>query len=135
MVDNLTILSFLTPKSDTFYIFDKSTVRQALEKMDYHRFTTIPIIDENGCYVNSLSDGDLLRFLKNLKDYDMKSLEMCDISMVERYRPYKSIKIDASMDEVINLIKQQNFIPVVDDRNTFIGIIRRSVIIEYLTNK
>ncbi|MNG37434.1 hypothetical protein D3C84_1247830 [compost metagenome] len=41
------------------------------------------------------------------------------------------VSIDADMEDLINLAKVQNFVPVVDDMNRFIGIVRRSQIIEY----
>lgn len=43
----------------------------------------------------------------------------------------KPVSIDARMEDLINLAKVQNFVPVVDDMNRFIGIVRRSLIIEY----
>lgn len=41
------------------------------------------------------------------------------------------VSIDADMEDLINLAKVQNFVPVVDDMKRFIGIVRRSQIIEY----
>jgi predicted transcriptional regulator len=35
------------------------------------------------------------------------------------------------MEDLISLAKSQNFVPVVDDMNRFIGIVRRSDIIDY----
>ncbi|MNE72970.1 hypothetical protein D3C80_1689520 [compost metagenome] len=43
----------------------------------------------------------------------------------------KAVQIDARMDDLISLAKVQNFVPVVDDMNRFIGIVRRSEIIDY----
>lgn len=61
----MNIFNFLTPKSETFYLSDQSTIRQALEKFDYHKFSIVPLLDEEGHYVTTLSEGDLLRFIKN----------------------------------------------------------------------
>lgn len=44
---------------------------------------------------------------------------------------HKTVRIDSNMEDLINLAKVQNFVPVVDDMNRFIGIVRRSQIIEY----
>jgi CBS-domain-containing membrane protein len=43
----------------------------------------------------------------------------------------KPVSIDANMEDLINLAKVQNFVPVVDDMGRFIGIVRRSQIIDY----
>ena len=44
------IMSFLTPKDETYYIDADSTIRQALEKCDYHKFSVVPLVDAEGKY-------------------------------------------------------------------------------------
>ena len=41
------------------------------------------------------------------------------------------VKVTATMDQLLDRASTQNFIPVVDDKNTFIGIITRRSIIKY----
>jgi CBS-domain-containing membrane protein len=41
------------------------------------------------------------------------------------------VHINANMSDLISKAKLQNFVPVVDDMDRFIGIVRRSDIIEY----
>ena len=67
-----TILSILTPKKMTFYLIEKSTIRQALEKFDAHKFSVVPLSDDDGKYVGTVSEGDILRFIKNNADFDIK---------------------------------------------------------------
>lgn len=126
------ILNFLIPKQQTFYLEDDSTIRQVLEKFDAHKFSVVPLIDENGVYVTTISEGDILRFIKNICNFNQSLAEMVKIDNIEIYRPYKTLPITASMEEVINLSLEQNFIPLVDDRNVFIGIIKRKEVIKYL---
>ena len=40
----MNILFFLTPKSEVAYISEEDTLRQALEKMEHHKYSAIPII-------------------------------------------------------------------------------------------
>ena len=47
---------FLTPKSDIAYIFENETLRQTLEKMDFWKFTCIPILNPDGKYVGTISE-------------------------------------------------------------------------------
>ena len=131
--NNFNIFSCLTTKKNTFYLSIDSTVRQALEKMDFHRYSVIPLLSKKGEYLTTISEGDLLRFLKNNAGFDIKKAEDTFVNDIEKYRPYRSIKNDASLEEIIELIINQNFIPVVDDRNIFIGIIKRSSIIKFLS--
>lgn len=127
-----TILDFLTPKSKTFYIEGDPTIRQTVEKFDAHKFSVVAIIDEDGRFISTISEGDILRYIKNIKNFNLMIAENVGISDVERYRPYKALSINTSLDEIIKLSLEQNFIPVVDDRNMYIGIIKRKTIIDYL---
>jgi CBS domain-containing protein len=47
------------------YLLHDATMRQALEKMEYHRYTAVPLIDDQGKYVGTLTEGDLLWKIKN----------------------------------------------------------------------
>ena len=65
----MNIFTYLTPKNNTYYIIDNISVRQAIEKFDFYKFSVVPVIDENGKYINSISEGDLLSFIKNILEY------------------------------------------------------------------
>ncbi|MBD5390860.1 CBS domain-containing protein [bacterium] len=131
----MNIITLLTPKDKTFYIDSKSTIRQALEKYDYHKFTVVPLIDKEGHYVATLSEGDILRYIKNNCNFNLELAEEQEIDVIEKYRPYKALDISCSIQEVIKLSFEQNFIPMVDDRGMYIGIIKRKGIIKYFYEK
>lgn len=126
----MNIISLLTPKEETFYLDSNSTIRQVLEKFDYHKFSVVPLIDKEGHYITTLSEGDILRFIKNSYDFDIKMAET--VGEVEKYRPYRALDISSTFVDVISLLVEQNFIPIIDDRGMYIGIIKRKGIIEYL---
>lgn len=127
-----TIFDFLTPKNKTFYLNHDATIRQTVETFDVHKFSVVPLIDEEGKYISTISEGDVLRFIKNHCQFDVYMAEDVRINTIELYRPYNALLISASLDEVIKLTLEQNFIPVVDDRGMYIGIIKRKTIIDYL---
>jgi CBS domain-containing protein len=129
-----TILDFLTPKSSTLYVNCELTIRQIVETFDVHKFSVVPLIDDEGKFVSTISEGDILRFIKNQCHFDIYMAEDVRINTIELYRPYKTLLITASLDEAIKLTLEQNFIPVVDDRGMYIGIIKRKTIIDYLLN-
>ena len=54
---------------------------------------------------------------------------------VDRHRDNKAVNISISMEGLVDKITNQNFVPVVDDNNVFIGIITRKDVILYLSNK
>ena len=129
------VISLLTPKKITFYLLDTSTIRQALEKFDAHKFSVVPLIDEEGHYAGTLSEGDILRFVKNQHNFNLKLAENFLVKDIDHYRPYQSVKVDALISEVFALSLEQNFIPVVDDKDVYIGIITRKEVIKYLSEK
>lgn len=127
----MNIITLLTPKEDTFYLDSKSTIRQALEKYDYHKFSVVPLIDKEGHYITTLSEGDILRFIKNNCNFDLDVAETQTVDVIEKYRPYKALDISSPIKEVVQLSFEQNFIPMVDDRGMYIGLIKRKGILEY----
>ncbi|UUZ82538.1 CBS domain-containing protein [Paenibacillus sp. P26] len=61
----MNIAFFLVPKEEVIYLSPHHTMRQALERMEYHRYSAVPLIDENGRYVGTITEGDLLWKLKH----------------------------------------------------------------------
>lgn len=127
----MNIAFFLVPKKDVIYLPLEGTMRQALEKMEYHRYTAVPLIDREGKYAGTITEGDLLWKLKNtpgLRFKDTEKILLKDIPLRVKNSP---VGINAKIDDLLSLAIEQNFIPVVDDNNVFIGIVRRREIIEY----
>lgn len=56
----MNILFFLRPKSDLAYVYDNHTLRQVLETMEYHKYSSVPVLNREGKYVGSITEGDLL---------------------------------------------------------------------------
>lgn len=123
---------FFTPKSETYYLTEDTTIRQALEKFDYHKFSVVPLICKDGTYLTTVSEGDILRFIKNQADFDIHQAENVPVRQIEKYRPYQACRHNVSEKEIFRLALDQNFVPIVDDRNSFIGIIKRKSILNLL---
>lgn len=137
---NMNVAFFLRPKFQVTYIFEEDSLRAGLEKMRYHGYTAIPVLNEKNEYVGTVSEGDFLWYLvdqnvDDLKKVSIKSVEDVKIKdiLVENKNP--SVKIYESVEQLLYRAMQQNFVPVVDDSNVFIGIVTRKTIIDYLVNK
>ncbi len=131
----MNLLRFLTPKDQTHYLNDSSTVRQALEKFDYHKFTVVPLVDDDGHFVGTISQGDILSFIKNHGGFNVDVAEDILVRDIPKYRSYKPLEITATGREAYELSMDQNFIPFVDGRGMYIGIVKRKDIISYLLYK
>ena len=127
----MNILFFLCPKQDLMYVYDDFTLRQTLEKWENNRYASIPVLNRKGEYVGTLTEGDILWGLKRHYGLDIEAAEDIPISSLERKRDYLPVTVTTSMDQLVEAAMTQNFVPVVDDRGVFIGIVRRQDIIRY----
>jgi len=127
----MNILFFLKPKNDLTYIYENYSIRQALEKMEHYRYTSIPVLSKKGEYVSTITEGDILWYLKE-NNISFEETNKFPIKNIQRYREYQAIGINKEITDLIDLITNQNYVPVVDDRNMFIGIITRKDVIQYL---
>lgn len=127
----MNIAFFLLPKQEVVCVTADATLRQVLERMEYHRYTAVPILDEGGGYAGTVTEGDLLWYLKRHPEVTFAEAHKVKLADVPLRLDNKPVRIDARMDDLIALAKAQNFVPVTDDMNRFIGIVRRSDIIDY----
>lgn len=127
----MNIAFFLLPKKDVVYLPENCTMRQALEKMEYHRYSAVPLVDRKGKYAGTITEGDLLWKLKNTPGLSFKDTEKILIKEVPRRFKNEPVRIDADVEDLFTLALAQNFVPVVDDNGVFIGIVRRREIFEY----
>ena len=125
------ILFFLTPKAMCSYLYDDYTLRQALEKMEGSGFAALPILNRQGEYRGTLTEGDLLWGLKNMCHMDIRQAEAHRIMEISRRKDNIPVRVTTPMKDLVDRASAQNFVPVVDDKDTFIGIITRSSIIKY----
>ena len=131
----MNILFFLKPKDEVEFVYDDFSIRQTLEKLDIYGYSAIPILDRDGKYIDVISEGDILMYIKNNKDYNLKKAENTNIKQIDIRRKTISINVMSNMEDLLDLTLNQNFVPVVDDLNRFIGIITRKDIIKYFYKK
>ncbi|MBQ7331161.1 MAG: CBS domain-containing protein [Oscillospiraceae bacterium] len=125
------ILFFLKPKAMCAYLYDDFTLRQALEKMEASDYAALPILNKRGEYRGTLTEGDLLWGLKNLCYMDIRQAEAHKIMTITRRKDNVPVRVTTSIQDLVERAAEQNFVPVVDDKDTFIGIVTRSSIIRY----
>lgn len=132
---DMNILFFLTPKETVAYVEEDDTLRQVLERMEHHGYTAIPLLAKNGRYIGTITEGDLLWFLKDRNFPDLRLLEEMSITSIERRRDNQAVCVQESMEDLFDKVTNQNFVPVVDDKQVFIGIVTRKDLLLYLAKK
>ena len=125
------VLCFLTPKAMCTYLYDDYTVRQALEKMEASHYAALPILNRRGEYRGTLTEGDVLWAMKNMCHMDIRLAETRRIMEITRRKDNVPVRVTTSMHELVERATNQNFVPVVDDKDAFIGLITRKSIIQY----
>lgn len=131
----MNILFLLRPKVSVAYLYHDNTLRQGLEKMRAHGYTALPVIERDGRYVGTISEGDFLWTIVNHHKADIKSQETSYVRDVLRPGWNPAVTVNATMDELLLRVMEQNFVPVVDDRKAFVGIITRKDVIHYFYEK
>lgn len=135
----MNIASFILPKAEVTYLRDNMTLRQGLEKLRRSGFTAIPVIDIEDRYVGVISEGDflwnILYYNQKPEDISAKHLEATKVRSILQGGKIKPVCIDTAMETLLEQATSQNFVPVIDDRSVFIGIIRRSEIIRFFAER
>ena len=139
----MNIASLLIPRSMVTYLYDDFSLRQGLEKMRFHQHTAVPVVTRDNRYVGTLSEGN---FLWTVVDYmkssetehtcvdfrDFETIYLRDILRSDKNPP---VRINTKTIELVERAINQNFLPVVDDRDSFIGIVTRKAIISCLSKE
>ncbi len=127
---NENVIFFLRFKRDLQFYYDTLPLSEAIELMKKHKYTAVPVIDRYGKYVGTVSEGDFLWYvLDHGNDKDV--LENAVVKDVIRPDFMPPVNIAVTMPELIETSLHQNFVPVVDDRNVFIGIVTRQALLRF----
>lgn len=131
----MNIAKIMIPKVYTAFLNENNTVRQGLEKFSRYGYTAVPVIDESGIYCGTITEGDFLRHIMKTQSAEMKEQEFYNIGDIIRQDFCPSLLIEAEQSEVIEAVKNQNFVPIVDGRGVFCGIITRKGVIDALAKQ
>jgi predicted transcriptional regulator len=137
----MNVAFFLLPKNQVAYLYNDYTLRQALEKMKFHSYTAIPVITREGKYVGTVTEGDFLWHLirgengEKLSQIDIRDVEHQPLADLPFGVAYEPVNITASIEKLMDKAVTQNFVPVVDDLGSFIGIVTRQAIMKHFYTK
>jgi len=129
------ILMFLTPKSECFVLKGSYTIKEALSKMENHRYQAFPVVDDEGRYLKTISEGDILFKIKHNTSLSNEEIGDISINDIMPYRLINEIDCMANIKDVMDSLLEHNFIPLCDDRGYFIGIITRTKVLSYYADK
>ena len=131
----MNIAKIMIPRACTVFLNEKQTVRQGWEIMTRNGYTAIPVLDADQHYIGTVSEGDFLRHILDAGSLDKMEMENHRVKELVRRDFCPPISIDAEETEVVRAALNQNFVPIVDSRNTLCGILTRRGVIAYLAEK
>ena len=131
----MNILFLLTPKGEVAHIEAEDTLCQVLEKMEKHGYTALPLLSKNGKYIGTITEGDLLWYLKEQNFPDLDLLKDIQITTIPRHRDNKAVHVHETVEGLFEKMVNQNFVPVVDDDKVFIGIVTRKDVLLHMAKK
>ena len=134
LVMKMNIAKIMIPKISTVFLHENNTVRQGLERFMIHGYTAIPVLNDQGQYIGSVTEGDFLRHLLAVGTTDLKAQEQYKIGGIVRRDFCPALQIDADRSQVVDAALNQNFVPIVDSRGVMCGILTRKSLITYLAD-
>ncbi|MBQ4362732.1 MAG: CBS domain-containing protein [Oscillospiraceae bacterium] len=120
----------LRPKAMITYLYGDTSAADGLVQMIESGFTAVPVINRDGYYLGVVSERDFLFCILDDGSVDAlkkDNLRVSDLASVTRFEP---VSIDADFDILSRRIISQNFVPVIDSRGMFSGIVTRQDIIK-----
>ena len=127
----MNVAFFLIPKSHVAYLVEGSSFRQGMEKLRRYGYTAIPVVANDGRYMGSISEGDFLWNVMSLGSIAAGDLEDACIDQIVSDRT-PPVGVNTPVEELMDRLLDQNFVPVVDDRHMFMGIVTRRSVMAYL---
>ena len=127
----MNILFFLTPKTNVSYLYDDYSIAKALKTIWTSNYTALPMINREGKYIGTITEGDFLWGMLEYNDITPDNIHKMKVGQLQRRIQNTAVSISANMEDLLSTAKDQNFVPVVDDNKVFIGIVTRKNILQY----
>ena len=130
----MNVIFFLIPKSHVAYLTEGCSFRQGMDKLRRYGSTAIPVISKEGKYRGCVSEGDFLWNIMSLGSLSTEALEAARIDDIISDRA-PAVRVNTPISELWERVLEQNFVPVVDDRDMFVGIVTRRSVMAYLMDQ
>ncbi len=78
------IRSFLLPKDKVAYLTTTQSMTEALELLEASQYSAVPVIDTDGKYIGTLSEGDLLWKLKFTSGLNFDNMGEIPVSGIKK---------------------------------------------------
>lgn len=102
------------------------TIGHALKVMEAHKLKSVPVINNNGKYEGILSKEGLFEVFEKGFNGTFEELKNKNIEeIISRIQP---LYLDSRFEETLPIIVRYPFVPIVDEENMLLGIVKRKEI-------
>ncbi|MBQ7782508.1 MAG: CBS domain-containing protein [Oscillospiraceae bacterium] len=115
----------LKPKSMVSYIYGDLSAEEGLREFISNGYTAVPVIDRDGMYMGVVSERDFLYRILDAGSVAAVNEGNLTVAELVNDTRFESVTIDADIQTLFSRIQDQNFVPVVDSRGMFSGIVTR----------
>jgi CBS domain-containing protein len=128
-VERFAIPRLLTPRNEVITIEPGATLGEAYRLLAANRLGAIPIVDARGRYAGAITEGDILSSIASSEDTFAEHVRRWRVEDIPRRLKNVPVRIDATVEELLGRAASQSFVPVLDDREVFVGIVRRDAVL------
>ena len=123
-----------TAKAKIVRLYNDMTIEEALKVILKSNLTSVPVLERvSNRYVYSLSSNALLKKIVQAKGNESVYSETISSVPLERFIvPCDS---ETEVENLMDLVVNQNFVPLVDNAGVFQGIVTRKAVINYMIDK
>ena len=118
----------LNPKQNTTFILADKSILEALAALRRSGFSSVPVITERGKYYGTVYSSDFLDYILD----NGVSPDFNPVAEIVCQDKNPAVNIDADLKDIYDRLLDTNFVPVVDGRGCFVGIVTRKGLMTYL---
>jgi CBS domain-containing protein len=101
---------------DMYTIPHTATIRDAMEKIEANKHRAVVVVDDEGCVVGLVSDGDVRRaFLRD-------AMQISPVSRIMQLNPHVTTEADPTLRQAIIRAERVTVLPVVTADNYLVDV-------------
>ena len=104
-------------------------LEHALLLLSQAGYSTIPVLDKEDHFVGLLSLNDIVKKMLGINGIDTSNLEELTVADVMK-TDVSVMRPDAELEDVLHLLVDASFLPVLDEEGIFCGIVTRREILK-----
>lgn len=126
----MNIAFFVKPKSTVPYLYEDHSLMRGLCRLRESGASALPVLSRKGKYLGAVSEGTFLWYLADrcMKGSALQSGKVRDLLPVDGS---KAIPVTTTVQELLRHGMNQNFVSVVDDVGSFVGVVLQSEVMGY----